>query len=140
MLRRAEHVWQSRDREQGSAVVEFSLISILLIFLLFGVLQVAVFFYLRNVVMAQASASARYAAAANIPAGAAAPRAKELIAATLGSSVANSLNCTARGAIDAPSGLQVVVVHCSGNIRSIFLPVGALLNLDVTATALKEPT
>ena len=41
-----------REREAGAAAVEFVLISVLLVLLLFGVLQVAAFFYARNIVAA----------------------------------------------------------------------------------------
>ncbi|SDJ24663.1 TadE-like protein [Frankineae bacterium MT45] len=139
MLGRARQVRALRGRDEGAATVEFSLISILLIFLLFGVLQVAVYFYVRNVVRAQTSAGARYAAAATVASSAGAPRAQALISDTLGASAARALTCTAGETTDAPSGLRLVVVHCSGSIRSIFLPVGAFLHIDVTATALKEP-
>ena len=44
-----------RRADDGAAVVDFVLISTLLVFLLFAVLQVAVYFYARNVVAASAA-------------------------------------------------------------------------------------
>jgi hypothetical protein len=42
------------------------MISVLLVFLLFAVLQVAVFFHMRNIVAASAADGARFAAAAGV--------------------------------------------------------------------------
>ena len=55
-----------RERDDGAAVVEFVLVSVLLVLLLFGVLQVGVYFYARNIVAASAADAARYAAAAGV--------------------------------------------------------------------------
>jgi hypothetical protein len=52
--------------ERGAAVVDFVLMSVLLVMLLFAVLQVAVYFYARNVVAASAADAARYAAAEGV--------------------------------------------------------------------------
>ena len=52
----------SVDGEGGSAVVEFVLVSLLIMVLLLAVLQVAVYVHLRNVVTASADrAAVRYA-------------------------------------------------------------------------------
>src|SRR4051794_30066432 len=94
-----------RDRDDGAAVVEFVLISVLLIFLLFAVLQVAVFCYARNIVSASAADAARYAAAAGMPASAGKQRAEELIAQGLGGD--EEITCTSALAIDRDTRLPV---------------------------------
>jgi Flp pilus assembly protein TadG len=48
--------------DRGSAVVEFVLVSLLIMLLLLAVLQVAVYVHVRNVVTASAQEGARYAA------------------------------------------------------------------------------
>ena len=53
--------------ERGSAVVDFVLVSVLILALLLAVLQVAVYVHVRNVVAASAQEGARYAANADVP-------------------------------------------------------------------------
>jgi hypothetical protein len=43
-----------------------------------------------------------------------------------------------RPGADPASGLPLAIVHCAGHIRSVFLPIGALLRIDVTSSVLKE--
>lgn len=114
------------------------MISVLLIFLLFAVLQVAVLFYVRTIVAASTADGARYAASSNVAAVAGGSRASDEIARTLGLSVANGLRCTGTLGTDAQSGLRTTVVHCAGAIRSVFLPLGDLVRIDVTSRALTE--
>ena len=54
------------DGERGSAVVDFVLVSLLIVALLLAVLQVAVYVHVRNVVTASAQEGARYAANADV--------------------------------------------------------------------------
>ncbi len=122
----------------GAAVVEFVMISVLLVFLLFGVLQVAAMFYVRNVVAASAADAARYAAAADVAVDQGGPRADALVQQGLSPAVSSHVRCVSSRATDAPSGLAVVRVHCSGRIASLFLPIGAFVSLSATAEALKE--
>jgi Flp pilus assembly protein TadG len=124
--------------DDGAAVVEFVLISVLLIFLLFAVLQVAVFFYARNIVSASAADAARFAAAAGVPPAAGGPRAEVLIARALGASGASAIRCTGRTAVDAASGLPVTQVHCVGRVHALLAPIDIPLRVDVTTSALHE--
>lgn len=125
-----------RDHDDGAAVVEFVLISVLLVFLLFAVVQVAVFFYARNIVSASAADAARYAAAAGVPAGAGKQRAEELIRQGLGGE--DAITCTSGPAVDPDSQLPVTQVHCTGHVRALFAPLDLPLTVDVTTSALKE--
>jgi Flp pilus assembly protein TadG len=134
---RLRRVVGSGDR--GAAIVEFAMISVLLLFVLFGVLQVAVYFYVRNIVAASAANGARYAASSDVGYADGGPRASMMLSQAAAGSVARGVVCTGRAGSDAASGLQLAVVQCQGRIKSIFLPVGALVHIDVTASALKEP-
>lgn len=114
------------------------MVSVLLVFLLFGVLQVAAVFYVRNIVAASVADAARYAASADIAVETAGPRANALIARSLSLTISKSILCTSSLTTDGASGLQTVFVRCRGNVKSIFVPVGAFVGVDVTAHALKE--
>jgi Flp pilus assembly protein TadG len=128
-----------RRCDTGAAIIEFALVSVVLVFLLFAVLQVAVYAYIRHVVIADAANAARYAAASGVSVEAAIPRANALISSHLGAAAAHDLKCVASQTVDGASGLMLVSVQCHGPIRSLFLPVGTFLNLDISTSALKEP-
>ena len=127
-----------RERDAGAAVVEFSLISVLLVLLLFGVIQVGVYFYARNIVSAAAADAARYAAAAGVPSSAGAARAEQMIARALGSGQGSSITCTSGPGTDSGSGLPVTTVHCIGRMHALLTTVAIPLTLDFTSSALKE--
>ncbi len=110
----------------------------LLVFLLFAVLQVALYFYVRNVVSASAADGARYAANAGVESGAGGVRATSLIRRGLSTGAARDVPCTGSGGVDGPTGISLAVVRCSGHVRSVFVPLGALLAIDVTSRSLKE--
>ena len=67
------------DGERGSAVVDFVLVSMLIVTLLLAVLQVAVYVHVRNVVTASAQEGARYAANADVDSGAGPARTVEVV-------------------------------------------------------------
>lgn len=114
------------------------MISVLLVFLLFAVLQVAAVFYVRSVVAAAAADGARYAANASVDPAAGGPRASTLIGRGLGTGMARRLPCTGGQVIDPASGLVTAEVRCQGRIRSVFVPIGALVNIDVSGQSLKD--
>lgn len=124
--------------DRGAAIAEFAMIAALLVFLLFAVLQVAIYFYVRNIVAASASDGARYAASAGVDYGDGGARASLLVRQGLTAGVARDVPCIGSGDLDGATGLVVSAVRCSGKVRSIFLPIGALLSIDVTSRALKE--
>lgn len=124
--------------EAGAAAVDFVLLSVLLVLLLLAVLQVAVYFYARNVAAASAADAARYAAAEGVDPRAGAVRASELIRQGLDDRDASAIRCTAAPGRDAESGLAVTTVHCSGRIRLLFSPLRLPLSIDVTSSVLKE--
>ncbi len=124
--------------DDGVAVVEFVMISALLVFLLFGVLQVAAVLYVRSVVAASAADGARYAAAAGIGPAAGGARADQLMAQAVSGSLSSDIPCTGTAVVDPGSGLRVVQVVCTGRIRSIFVPAGLFVNIHVRSRALQE--
>jgi Flp pilus assembly protein TadG len=128
---------RSDDGERGSAVVEFVLVSLLIVVLLLAVLQVAVYVHVRNVVTASAQEGARYAANADVDSGAGAERAVEVVARATTEQTARGLACTSTQEMD-DTGLELVVVRCSGSVPSLLAALGNLLPLEVTGRAVKE--
>lgn len=114
------------------------MISVLLVLLLFAVLQVAALFYVRSVTAAAAADGARYAANADVDPAAGGPRASLLIARGIGTRMADQLPCQGRTVPDPDSELLAAQVHCRGRIRSLLLPIGAFVRVDVTARSLKD--
>ncbi len=125
------------DGERGSAVVDFVMVSILIVTLLLAVLQVAVYVHVRNVVTASAQEGARYAANADVDAGMGAARTVEIVAAATSRQTADGLVCTSAEEVD-PSGLTLVVVECSGSVPALLASLGNLLPLEVTGRSVKE--
>jgi Flp pilus assembly protein TadG len=125
------------DGERGSAVVDFVMVSLLIVALLLAVLQVAVYVHVRNVVTASAQEGARYAANADVDSASGAARAVEVVARATSTQTAGGLSCTSAEEVDG-SGLTLVVVRCSGSVPSLLAALGNLLPLDVTGRAVKE--
>ncbi|RFU18837.1 TadE/TadG family type IV pilus assembly protein [Geodermatophilus marinus] len=123
--------------ERGGAVVEFVLVSVLVVVLLLAVLQVAVYVHVRNVVTAGAQEGARFAANADVPAAAGADRTLAVVAAATSPATAAGLRCAAGEETDA-SGLRLVVVRCSGAVPTLLAGLGSLLPLEVTGRAVEE--
>jgi Flp pilus assembly protein TadG len=123
-------------RDGGSAVVEFALTALLLVFLLFAVLQVAAYFYVRSVVSAAAADGARYGANSGLAPTAGAARASELISSGLSLELSRRVLCTA--GLDSSAGAATVAVRCQGSVSSLLFPLGGLARLDVTAQSLQE--
>jgi Flp pilus assembly protein TadG len=122
----------------GAALVEFVLMSVLLVLLLFAVLQVALYFYARNVIASAAADGARYAANAGVDPGSGAHRAAELIAGGLNASAAGEVPCTSAASTDAASGLATVTVRCRGRMPLLLLPLQLPLTIDVQSSVLQE--
>lgn len=79
-------------QEGGSATVEFALVSILLIFLALGVIQVALVLHVRNTITDAATEGARWAALADSSESAGMRRTRELIAVAVGSDYAGDVS------------------------------------------------
>jgi hypothetical protein len=129
---------QALAGDRGSAVVEFCLMSVLLVMLLFAVMQVAVLFYVRTVAASAAADGARYAANAGVAPEAGGERATTLLGHALGRGMARRLPCSGALVAEAGSGLTTAEVRCRGTMRSAFLPIGSLVTVDVSGQSLKD--
>jgi hypothetical protein len=124
-------------RDVGAAPVDFVLVGSLLTFLFLGVAQVAIDYHVRNVLAACAAEGARYGANADVAdPNAAANKANELIAESLGSAYAQAV---APDPQDTVNGAPVVtvVVHTRLPLLAWFLPEGP--TVTATGHALLEP-
>lgn len=128
----------ARDSERGSAIVETSLVMVLLVALLLAVLQIGAVFFVRSVVAASAADGARWAVNADLSPAEGALRATQMISDSLSPSMAGSIPCTGSEAVDAQTGMLFAVVRCVGVIRSVFVPVGSFVTVDVQSRALRE--
>jgi Flp pilus assembly protein TadG len=124
--------------EDGSSIAEFAMISVLLVFLLFAVLQVAAYFYVKSIVSAAASDGARYGANAGLDPAVGGDRANLLVSQALSTRMSQRLPCAGDQTVDTASGMVAARVKCHGQIKSIFFPVGAFVTIDVTGRSLKE--
>jgi TadE-like protein len=128
-----------RSGERGSALIEFTMMSVLLVFVLFGVLQVAALVFVRSIVASAASEGAHYAGGVGVDPGDGGARAAELIRQAFGSKAATRVHCSGRSAADPATSVRTATVVCDGRITSIFLPIGALVELHVHAESFAEP-
>ncbi|HJQ42597.1 MAG TPA: TadE/TadG family type IV pilus assembly protein [Jatrophihabitantaceae bacterium] len=123
--------------DRGSSVVDFVLVSTLLVFLLFAVLQVAVLVYVRNVSAAAAADGARHGAELGSLPGDGAVRAVDLVRKAM-PGVAQGIRCAETFGLDDASDLPTVTVRCRGSLRAILLPLHLPLPVDASSTVLRE--
>jgi len=121
----------------GSAVVEFTLVALLLLMLLLGIAQVAVYLHVRNITVASAAEGARHAANADVDPADGAARTRDILARGVGADTADRLDCES-GIEEGPQGVELATVRCSGALPVFFAPLGDVLPLDVTGHAVKE--
>ncbi|MCU1602535.1 MAG: pilus assembly protein TadE [Frankiales bacterium] len=124
------------ESDDGAAVVDFVLVSVLLISLFLLVLQVGVVLHVRNVLVASAAEGARYGANADRTPEEGAARAKDVIRDALGGRVADSMTCEPVEGEEL-DGQPVVDVRCTGPMPIVFLPTGAF-SLTVHGHAIEE--
>lgn len=125
--------------DDGAAVVDFVLVSILVMTLFLLVFQVGVAFHVRTLVAAAASEGARYGAAADRTPQEGAERAQAAIRDALGDRIGRSILCTPApgdGTVDV-DGAAAVEIICSGPMPIVFLPSPAV-TIQVKGHALEE--
>lgn len=122
--------------DRGAAVVEFTLVSILLVSLFLVVMQVGLVLHTRNVLVAAAQEGARFAANADRTPQDGVGRTAEAITGALGADVAGRMAITPLAA-PLTGGLPVVGIRVSGPLPFVFAPVGPL-RLTVEGHALEE--
>jgi Flp pilus assembly protein TadG len=94
--------------ERGSAVVDFVMVSTLVVPLFLGILQVGLFLYVRNTVTAAASEGAHYAAVLNREPADGEARTRELVDGVVRNELIDSVTAEAID-VDGQPGVQVVV-------------------------------
>jgi len=124
---------RERRRCEGSAVVEFSLVSSLLVMLFACVIQVGITVYVRNTLVAAAAAGARYAASTDRSPGDGATRTRQLIDASLPAAYASHVSA----GYQVVGGLDTVVVQIQAPLPMVGL-LGPAEELVVRGHALVE--
>lgn len=124
--------------DEGAAVVEFVLISGLLLLLVLGVVQLALVLHTRNVLSADAAEGARHGADLGRSDASGGPYAQQLLQRTV-PGAASGIRCSGRPEIGA-AGVPQVAVTCAGSIRLALVPLGPRLDMTVTGRAVKETT
>jgi Flp pilus assembly protein TadG len=124
--------------DRGSSVVEFTLLTVLLVLLLFAVLQVALWFYARSIVASGAAGAAHYTATIGGTPAAGEQRAEQLITTGLNARLARDVTCADTAGTDAASGLPITTVRCQGRPHMLLLPFDLPLGIDVHSSVLTE--
>ena len=122
--------------DRGSGVVDFVLVSALLLVLFLAVVQVGVVLHVRNVLVAAAAEGARYGANADRTPADGAARTRDVAAEVLSPGRAAAL--TVAGRTTSSGAGDVVEVEVTGPLPAL-LPVGPL-RLTVRGHALEEGT
>ena len=123
----------SGDRESGSAVADFAMVSGLLSLLFVAVFQLGLALHIRNTLISCASEGARYGARANATPQDGVARAKELIRASLTNRYADNLTATTT----TVDGIAVVEVRIQAPLP-VLGPLGPDRVLKVQARAFAE--
>ena len=100
--------------QRGSAVVDFVLVSTILVPLFLGILQVGLFLYVRNTVTAAASEGAHYAAVLNRAPADGASRTRELINGVVTDNLIDSVSGDATDIDGQRQYVQVTKAHVFG--------------------------
>ncbi len=125
-----------RSADRGSSTVEFSLVSVLVLFLFLLVMQVGFVLHTRNVLVAAAQEGARYGANADRGPADAEQRALEVVRDALSPGVAARMD-PPRASLVEVDGAAVMEVTLAGPLPLVFLPAGPM-RLSVQGHALEE--
>lgn len=119
--------------EAGAAVVDFSMVSVLLLAIFLGVVQLGLALHARNTLIACAAEGARYGARADAAPGAAVQRTQALVSASLSPRYARTVT-SRRTTFD---GVRVVEVRVVAPVPVLGL-LGPDGSLDVVGRAFEE--
>ncbi len=125
----------ARCRDAGAAVVDFVLVTVLVVVLFLLVLQVGLILHVRNVLVASAAEGARYGANADRTPEDGVVRTRSVVADALSRAVADRLTYTASEV--TVDGAPVVEITVSGPLPVAFLPAGPV-SITVHGHALEE--
>ena len=123
--------------DRGAAVVEFTLVSILLVGLFLAVLQVGLVLHARNVMVAAAQEGARFAANADRSPADGVARTQEALSGSLGADLVARTDVSPLPLTTSPNGARVVGIRVSGPAPWVFRAVGRL-TITVEGHALEE--
>lgn len=123
----------SGERDEGSAVVEFALVSAMVSALFLAVLQVGVALHVRNTLVAAAAEGARYGADADRTPADAARRTREVVGSSLSAAYAQDVEA----GYEDVGGVRTVVVQVRAPLPMLGL-VGPGGDLVVTGHAIAE--
>lgn len=121
------------DRESGSAVADFAMVSGLLSLLFLAVFQLGLALHIRNTLISCASEGARYGARANATPQDGVARASQLIRASLADRYADNVTATTT----TVDGIQVLQVRIQAPLP-VLGPLGPDRVLSVQARAFSE--
>ena len=124
---------RSCTEDDGSAVVEFVLVSVLVVTLLLALVQVAVALHIRNTLISAAGEGARFAAAADQTPSAGAEHTRALIRESLPDDFADDV----RAEYETVAGVTTVAVTVTADLPVVgwFGPAGAM---TVSGHAMEE--
>ena len=120
--------------DTGSAVVDFTLTSVLLLFVFLAVLQLGLTLHVRNTLISCAAEGARYGAREGASPAQGAQRTRDLVTRTLSSRFAGDVTTSTD---TTPAGVRVVVVTVDAPIP-IIGPLGPDDGLHVRGRAFAE--
>lgn len=121
--------------DRGSSVVDFTLVSVLVVALFLIVMQVGVVLHTRNVMTAAAAEGARFAANADREDVDGVVRTRELLEQSFDDGRVARMDITAESVVQ--DGLQTIEVEVKAPLPLVFLPVGPL-SITVRGHALEE--
>jgi len=124
---------ETGDRESGSAVADFAMVSGLLSLLFLAVFQLGLALHIRNTLISCASEGARYGARANATPQDGVARASQMIRASLADRYADNVTATTT----TVDGVQVVQVRIQAPLP-VLGPLGPDRMLSVQARAFSE--
>ena len=122
--------------DTGSAVVDFVLVSALLLVVFLAVAQLGVVLHVRDVLVAAAAEGARHGANADRTPEEGVERTRQVVAEALSPERAADLEVSARAPL-TPEGLATLEIEVTTPLPVVFLPVGPL-RLTVRGHALQE--
>lgn len=122
-------------REDGSAVVDFVLVLVVLVPVVLGVLQVSLTLFVRNTLAAAAADGARIAATADADGGDGAAAAREQVAGVVAGRYAEDVRVE-RVLLDGAPAYRVTV---TARVPALGIG-GPAVELDVAGHAVEEPT
>ena len=118
-------------------MVEFTLVSVLLVALFLMILQVGLVLHTRNVLISAAQEGARFAANADRTPAEGASRTTAAISGSLGPDLAARMTVTVLPLSTTAAGAPVVGIAVRGPLPFVFAPVGQL-TIEVQGHALEE--